>query len=199
MHHRGGPRVKQLHAKAPGRWSTKCSASIRTERSRYWKQSALTTFLGDEILPVSVEGSDGSSRTSPRTAFTSMIPAPPFATTAVLRRHQLVELVHVLNTTLWPESTTELRTSLSLRVPLRMMSSPLGRPVRAGSVVRTLSETLICEKVLLAAGTSSVIFRAASEAPSTSRPASACLPTSEIESADRKTSGFDTSVSKLTT
>ena len=40
---------------------------------------------------------------------------------------------------------------------------------------------------------------AASEAPPTSRPASACLPTSEIESADRKTSGFDTSVSKLTT
>jgi hypothetical protein len=80
--------------------STKWSASIRTERSRYWKQSALTTFLGDEILPVSVEGSDGSSRTSPRTAFTSMIPAPPFASTAVLWRHQLVELVHVLNTTL---------------------------------------------------------------------------------------------------
>ena len=88
------PRVLEL------KWSTKCSASIRTKRSRYWKQSALTTFLGDEILPVSVEGSDGSSRTSPRTAFTSMIPAPPFASIALLSRHQLVELVHVLNTTL---------------------------------------------------------------------------------------------------
>ena len=58
---------------------------------------------------------------------------------------------------------------------------------------------LISEKLLLVAGTSSLIFRAASEAPSTLRPASACLPTSEIESADRRTSGFDTSVLKFTT